>query len=235
MGTMNSIAAAVAAMGLLGSSAAQAMLLDRGGGLVFDTTLNITWLQDASYARTSGFDADGRMDWSAARAWADGLSYFDSVRQVTWSDWRLPITTDLGAPGCDWSYSGSDCGYNVSINSSELAHLYFVDLGNVSSFDAAGNPRGGRTGLIHTAPFQNVQSEYWSETEFVQRYISPGHGWAFFAGGGGQSGRYGSSEFGAWAVRPGDVSASASVPEPISLSLFGGALAAFALLRRRRP
>ena len=29
-------------------------LIDRGGGLIYDTELNITWLQDANYAFTSG-------------------------------------------------------------------------------------------------------------------------------------------------------------------------------------
>lgn len=29
------------------------------GGLVYDTDLDITWLQDADYAQTSGYDTDG--------------------------------------------------------------------------------------------------------------------------------------------------------------------------------
>ena len=84
------LAAILTAAGLLLSGAAQATLWDRGGGLIYDDVLNITWLKDANYAQTSGYDADGRMNWSAANAWAAGLSYFDSVRNVTWTDWRLP-------------------------------------------------------------------------------------------------------------------------------------------------
>ena len=73
------------------SSTAWAELIDRGGGLIYDSTWDITWLQDANYAVTSGFDSDGKMDWNIAMSWTSGLEYYDSVRDVTWSNWRLPI------------------------------------------------------------------------------------------------------------------------------------------------
>ena len=72
------------------SGAAQAALIDRGGGLIYDTDLNVTWLKDANYAQTSGYDADGRMTWGQSMTWADNLGYYDSVRGVTYTDWRLP-------------------------------------------------------------------------------------------------------------------------------------------------
>ena len=68
---------------VVASGAAQAGLIDRGGGLIYDSTLNITWLQDANYAKTSGYDADGRMTWSAANTWAANLVYGG------YGDWRL--------------------------------------------------------------------------------------------------------------------------------------------------
>jgi len=43
-----------------------AELIDRGGGLIYDTVLDITWMQDASYAQTSGYDADGKVTWYLA-------------------------------------------------------------------------------------------------------------------------------------------------------------------------
>lgn len=48
------------------SGGASASLIDRGGGLIYDSTKNNTWLQDANYAKTSGFDADGKMYWADA-------------------------------------------------------------------------------------------------------------------------------------------------------------------------
>ncbi|PIQ12851.1 MAG: hypothetical protein COW07_02885 [Hydrogenophilales bacterium CG12_big_fil_rev_8_21_14_0_65_61_21] len=66
------------------SCAAQATLINRGGGMIYDTDIDITWLADANYAMTSGYDADGLMNWAAANAWAAGLVYGG------YENWRLP-------------------------------------------------------------------------------------------------------------------------------------------------
>lgn len=73
---------------ILASNAARATLIDRGGGMIYDTDLNITWLADANYAKTSGYDADGLMTWAAANAWAQNLTYGG------YTDWRLPKTLE---------------------------------------------------------------------------------------------------------------------------------------------
>lgn len=57
--TLARVAAALAALVL--SGAARAELFDRGGGMVYDDDLDITWMADWNHARTSGFDADGLM------------------------------------------------------------------------------------------------------------------------------------------------------------------------------
>jgi hypothetical protein len=79
---------------------AKAGLFDRGGGLIYDDILDITWLQYANYSAQT-------MTWDDANIWASGLDYqgFD--------DWRLPAS--------DTSCSGSDC-----INS-EMGHLFYYD------------------------------------------------------------------------------------------------------------
>lgn len=52
----------VLALGLMGlAGGAQAALWDRGNGMIYDDVLNVTWLQDANYAKTSGYHATGRM------------------------------------------------------------------------------------------------------------------------------------------------------------------------------
>lgn len=46
--------------------AVSATLWDRRGGLIYNDHLNITWLQDANYAKISGYDADGLLIWNQA-------------------------------------------------------------------------------------------------------------------------------------------------------------------------
>jgi len=40
----------------------------------YDTDLNITWLADANYAKTSGYDPDGLMTWNEAQSWIPSLN-----------------------------------------------------------------------------------------------------------------------------------------------------------------
>ena len=54
---------------------ANAALIDRGGGMIYDDQLKITWLQNANYAKTNSHDSDGKMNWYEARTWAANLSY----------------------------------------------------------------------------------------------------------------------------------------------------------------
>ena len=100
MAEMKKVAAALVTAGLLASGAAQATLFDRGGGMIYDSDLNITWLADANYAQTSGYDADGRMNWGAANTWADNLVYGG------YSDWRLPTSDTCYGYNCTGSKMG---------------------------------------------------------------------------------------------------------------------------------
>jgi len=173
---------------VIAAGSAQAALIDRGGGLIYDTTLNITWLQNANAAAGSSYDdgwssTDGRTSFQSAQAFAANFSYFDPVNGVTYSDWRQPQGYDIGAPGapsylntpgpgepfyagpsgvgCDWQYNLYDCGYNVNPLANELVHL-FVDLGNFAMYDENAIYRGGFSGvdwgLAHTGPFVNFQN-----------------------------------------------------------------------------
>ncbi len=74
-------------------------LVDRGLGLIYDTELDLTWLQDLNYAQTVGRSRDGQLTWPEAVAWTHSLVY----RGV--GGWRLPR-------------AGRDAA------SSELGHLY---------------------------------------------------------------------------------------------------------------
>lgn len=223
----------------LASGTAHAALHDRGGGLIYDDVLDVTWLQDANHAKTSGQDADGKMSWINAMAWVDNLTYFDSVRGVTYSDWRLPETFDLGVAGCDYAYSGTDCGYNLSVASSELAHLYYVDFGNRAFVDSRGLQQPGY-GLVDDALnpadeslFRNIQSfSYWSGTSYQGSGGAPEtHAWHFSTSVGSQNYISKGTQYYVWAVRDGDV---AAVPEAETHALFlaGLGLIGFAVRRR---
>ena len=72
---MKILKSALAATVILTSSTANAALIERLGGLAYyDDLADLTWLADANYAQTSGFDADGRMYWVDANSWAAGLN-----------------------------------------------------------------------------------------------------------------------------------------------------------------
>ncbi len=86
---------------------AQAVLIDRGTGMIYDTNLGITWLQDANYAQTSGYDGDGKMTWEQANAWAAGLNYSG------YAGWRLQNGGNLPSGG-------------------ELGYMYFNNLQGTS-------------------------------------------------------------------------------------------------------
>ena len=94
----------VMAVVMFGATFCEAELWDRGGGLIFDDVLNITWLQDTNIA---GFG----MTWHVAMAWADAFEY------QGYDDWRLP-TSPATAQGF--------------INEGEMGHLYYTTLGNPS-------------------------------------------------------------------------------------------------------
>lgn len=202
--------------------------LGNGFEAYYDQELNVTWLADANFARTTGTDSygdtsDGRMSWSGAQRWVQRLNVH-GVEQ-----WRLPTLVDVDADGCrSFSYAGGanvDCGYNVDPSLSELAHMFFVTLGNRAWFaPVTGTSSGGGSGLVNTGPFAHLASAgYWAGVE--DQFLA--NAWYFYAGGGLQDTARKADELMVWPVRQGDV-AQLLVPEPsgVALSLAG----CFALL-----
>ena len=241
------VVSALFIVALAASSVTHAALVDRGGGLIYDTDLNITWLADANYAQTSGHDADGLMTWGAANSWAAGLN----INGIT--GWRLPTTNPIDGTTADdvyVSYIGAeDRGHNVSApgtlyagsTASEMAHMFYNTLGNKSICDPA-TPVDSCVaqagyGLTNTGPFSNVQSNvYWSDTGFTtESPTNAVYKWRFDTSDGSQFEHYIGTSFYAWAVHSGDVAAASvpAVPVPAAVWLFGsGLVGLFGLARR---
>ena len=230
---------AVATFGMLGSGLAQATLSDRGSGLLYDDVLNVTWLQDANFAKTSGYDDNGAMTRSAAVTWAANLVYGG------YDDWRLASNTPVGFEWNEnWSYdSSTDVGFNITSPHSELSYMYYVNLGLKGCFSTAAEQQqecgiignGVVAAQADVGLVRNLQSwGYWSGTEYALDPVSSG--WYFLAYSGLQAGGYLGEDyaFDAWAVRPGDVTLPVSEPATYSVLLAGLGVLSVQLTRRRR-
>jgi hypothetical protein len=253
--------------GLAASGGAQAALHDRGGGLIYDDVLNVTWLQDANLAATNTFglaystnlgdhpndvygptytemiSTDGGMNWGAALHWIDAMN---AANYLGYHDWRLPTMVDTGTPGCNYAYSGTDCGHNALTYDagsgtvySELAYMYYVNLGLTGYYnpDGSDNPNfgifgnGTLGGQNDVGLVKNLQSYvYWSGMEYAP---ITNDAWLFNSGDGFQGYNLKYSVIYAWAVRPGDVAAPIPEPETYALLLAGLGLVGWAARRRR--
>lgn len=216
------------------SGAAQANLVDRGGGLIYDTDLNITWLQDANYAKTQYIQtggvtgaAGGYMPWFQANAWAAGLSYFDSARNQTLTGWRLPTTLqpDNSCSGQQNLYGYGQVSSGANCAGSEMGHLFYNELGGVT-YSWIQNVNNGKLAL-----FKNVQMDhYWSATAYGPYN---GQAWIYdFYGNEMPENKSWTNV--AWAVRDGDVGAASTVPVPAAAWLLGSGLLGFIGAGRRK-
>ena len=155
-----------------------AALIDRGNGLIYDVDRGFTWLADANYAMTSGYDADGRMGWWGAGIWAGQLVYegFDN--------WRLP--------------SGDSCVVH-NCNNSEMGHLFYNELGGVAGSSILASSDSD------IALFINIQSYmYWSSYE-LPHAVDDASYFATLDGSQGGDNKYKYKY--AWAVHDGDIGA----------------------------
>ncbi len=204
-----------------------AALINRGTGMIYDTELDITWLQDANYARTSGYDSDGLMIWDQALTWAGDLVYGG------YDDWRLPQILPVNGTNYNDSYlsvdGSTDYGYNISApgtvyagsKGSEMAYMYYSNLGNNS---VVGTHIHG-AGLVNTGDFINLgETSYWSGTDYYStqyaRYFDMGNGVQSYVTKDGSNCNGGGLY--AWAVRDGDfgpyVSSSVDYVADLTLS-----------------
>jgi hypothetical protein len=178
------------------SNSIQAELLDRGNGMIYDTVLNITWLQDANYAFTSGYhccdiyggcDDDqyckvdescdvnftpDRMTWQQAVKWADQLNYqgFD--------DWRLAsISVSSGIPTSSISkYDIVSC-YNESeeaCRDNELGYMFRYNLGGEIGDNFSVDPDDPNYDdpiiSVDGVELYHIQYGHWSNTAYLDYF-----------------------------------------------------------------
>ncbi|MGR8950404.1 MAG: hypothetical protein ACU84Q_20365 [Gammaproteobacteria bacterium] len=257
-------------------SNASAELINRGGGLIYDTVLDVTWLQDANLAFTNAptlpdqcfpgeggaemcFPAPppdetvGRMSFNEAMMYVENLEWQDTVRNVTWNDWRLPRLSPINGSSYNSNFTydattdegyaptttdGSDGGWRDSSGNpvSELGFMFYVNLANVGL--CSSYPSCPSFGLDNVGPFTNLTkqatsspNDYWTGT-----LLGPQEA-GFFNFKGGFQGRAdiddapGEDFLYVWAVRDGDVSV---VPVPAALWLLAPCLGMLSLWSRRR-
>jgi len=178
----------------------------------YDTVLDITWLADANLAATTtfgvtGIGSNGVMNWSKANEWIAAMNVAGYLGK---GNWRLPRVTDTGAVGCNFGFTGTDCGYNVNPATGEMAHLYYSTLGNGAVFDTSGgeNPCSeAEACLTNAGPFANLlpvtyELMYWYGTDYAPNVVSA---WRFSFLWGEQFPSTKSAAAYAWAVSAGDV------------------------------
>ena len=229
-----------------------AALINRGSGMVYDTILDITWLQDASLMHTSGYHSSGLTNYQTASDWVSNLSYGG------YTDWRLPTITPVSGGtvyNTEYRFDGtSDRGYNNTSQSNELGWMFHHNLGNTSYFTTAGTgPQAGsdsfntsftdsESGILYS--FINVGRIYWAAQGNIPW---SGASWGYsmynsvYAIGEQNAWGFGAA-LSSWAVRDGDVASTLTtsppnnpndIPEPGSLALFGFALCTV-LMRKKK-
>lgn len=217
------IATALFVVALNALPVSNAALVNSGGGLIYDTDLDITWLADANLAASNtfgvtGINANGSMNWSTSQSW---IAAMNAANYLGYSNWRLPVALQPDNT-CDNQSGGISGGFNCT--GSEMGHLFYIELGGTagSEISTTSNP--------NLALFHDIQSNvYWTGTEYVPNLQA----WDFYFSTGSQLlNTEDTSQF-AWAVHPGYVTA---VPVPAAVWLFGsGLLGLIGMARRKQP
>jgi hypothetical protein len=191
-----------------------AALVDNGGGLIYDTVLDITWSQP-----------DAMRTWHEAMAWASGLT-LGGV-----SGWRLPyisVAAGVGPLPEEHPALPIDCSTatEFACRDNEMGYMFFHNLSG--SY--------GQSILESEDPDLDLfptlrEKAYWSRTE-----VDTWRVWGFNFGYGSQGvgEKYPDNGFNittSWAVHSGDIH---PIPIPAAIWLFGSGLMGLVGIARRR-
>ena len=156
-----------------------------GDGIVdawYDTDLDLTWAATPTMS--------GKADWPTL------VKAFAQLEIKGVKGWHMPSFGDPAAL-CDYSATGgTNCGYKPDPASSDMAHMFYVTLGNKGSPDAG-------YGLVNTGPFVDFRPwVYWTRTKYPD---ITGEVWSFQMKEGRQQRHKHKFPFYGWPVHDGDV------------------------------
>jgi hypothetical protein len=196
---------------------AQAALIDRGSGMIYDSDLDITWMQDAGGTRLPQFtQAD-------ARAAAGALN----INGI--GGWRLP-SMDVNGDGVVVDCAASSVSVQ-SCKDNEFGFLFQYELAGavVQTGPSTGTARIGNVVFLNISIGAGGNSGYWSDTNDVFGQ-DPRDAWWYEPGNRAQGVDFADEWRHWWAVRAGDVA------EPATVALIGIALlCGLGASRRRAP
>ena len=215
------------AAALITAGTAHADLHDRGGGLLYDDVLDVTWLQDANYAKTSGQHSTGRMSYAEASKWLSTLVYHDSVRNVDHRGWRLPKVEPVKGDVFNHQFrldGTTDEGYNITSPRSEFSHMYYVNLGldgwwtkdglHPKTFGVMKSWTAVWTGQTDLGLVKNLQTDGYYCASPGKPYPSPAV-WVFTTAEGNQRDGLRRPDAGfVWPVHDGDIAGGTKKPVP---------------------
>lgn len=239
---------------VLSSTAVQAALITTDGSpFVYDDVLNITWLKNANLAATetfgvAGITSNGGMNWYTANAWIGAMN---DANYLGFHTWQLPTVRPLNGESFNYEANTNgtaDRGFNISApgtyyagsTANELAHLFYNSLENRGSCAIADGPVGAcieptpenywEWGLVNTGPFDNMIPNRYATSVTSGIALDKAFDFDFSFGQVGTGGKGGTLY--AWAVLPGQ--ATAVVPVPAALWLFGSGLLGMVAVGRKR-
>ena len=151
-GRMKAVAAtALTLVTLLAASGASALEPRLNGQAFYDAGANLTWLQDANYAQTSGYDADGSLTWADANSWAGSLN----IGGVT--GWRVPRARQL--IGTSYAASPNTGSSSWLTSTTEHGRIDGGELGDLFSLFGLADlplPMLGYQGNANYSLFSNI-------------------------------------------------------------------------------
>ncbi len=203
--------------GTLSSGNPAETTINGGYQLIYDSTLNVTWLD---YSATPGNYWQNQVNWASNLVVTyNGINYGNGTNGT----WILPTTVDA-------STSSGFVPTQAAASSSQIATLFNTELGN--SHNASGNS------LSNVGPFKNLTTanNYWSGTQVsYDGYAGQGDAWLFNLYSGAQSpGNETLNGYTALAVLQGNIVNDANpTPIPAAAYLFGSGLLGLVGIRKK--